>query len=278
MNSNSGGKFRKKKSNFSMISNEIIRDDTVSLKAKGLYALIQSYITLEDFSLYKGFLLSKCKEGKKAFDAAWKELKDAGYLIQYQMQDQETKQFYWEYDLVDSVEEKPHPQKGTMALDSHTPKRDSMAQGIYGERDDMAIGGTTNIIHNKTDLKEYLSSHIISEHNVADQIGYDESLHDDFIENIILIMVEVLNLPDNVTLKINQLDLSAEMVKERFKKIRYKHLEYIKLVFQDFTGEISSMKNYMITTIYNAPTTCDIYFVHRVNRDQYKDSPHHNIA
>lgn len=139
----------------------------------------------------------------------------------------------------------------------------------------MAIGGTTNIIHNKTDLKEYLSSHIISEHNVADQIGYDESLHDDFIENIILIMVEVLNLPDNVTLKINQLDLSAEMVKERFKKIRYKHLEYIKLVFQDFTGEISSMKNYMITTIYNAPTTCDIYFAHRVNRDQYKDSPHH---
>lgn len=111
----SGGKFRKKKVNFSMISNEIIRDDTVSLKAKGLYALIQSYITLEDFSLYKGFLLSKCKEGKKAFDAAWKELKDAGYLIQYQMQDQETKQFYWEYDLVDSVEEKPHPQKGTMA-------------------------------------------------------------------------------------------------------------------------------------------------------------------
>lgn len=278
MNSNSGGKFRKKKSNFSMISNEIIRDDTVSLKAKGLYALIQSYITLEDFSLYKGFLLSKCKEGKKAFDAAWKELKDAGYLIQYQMQDKDTKQFYWEYDLVDSVEEKPHLQKGTMALDSHTSKRDDMAQGIYGERDDMAIGGTTNTIHNKTDLKEYLSSHIISERDVAAQIGYDESLHDDFIENIILIMVEVLNLPDNVTLKINQLDLSAEMVKERFKKIRYKHLEYIKLVFQDFTGEISSMKNYMITTIYNAPATCDIYFAHRVNRDQYKDSPHHNIA
>ena len=38
----SGGKFRKKKVNFSMISNEIIRDDTVSLKSKGLYALIRS--------------------------------------------------------------------------------------------------------------------------------------------------------------------------------------------------------------------------------------------
>ena len=40
MNSNSGGKFRKKRTNFSMVSNDIIRNDKVSLKAKGLYALI----------------------------------------------------------------------------------------------------------------------------------------------------------------------------------------------------------------------------------------------
>lgn len=266
----SGGKFRKKKVNFSMISNEIIRDDTVSLKAKGLYALIQSYITLEDFSLYKGFLLSKCKEGKKAFDAAWKELKDAGYLIQYQMQDQETKQFYWEYDLVDSVEEKPHPQKGTMALDSPTPQRDGMAQGIYGERDDMAIGGTTNIIHNKTDIKEYLSSHIISERDVADQIDYDASLHDDFVENLILIIAEVLNMPDQAMIRVNQSDQQAKVVKNRFRKLRYKHIEYIKLVFSDFTGEISSMRSYLITSLYNAVSTCDIYFKQRVQHDMYE--------
>lgn len=265
----SGGKFRKKKVNFSMISNEIIRDDTVSLKSKGLYALIQSYITLEDFSLYKGFLLSKCKEGKKAFDAAWKELKDAGYLIQYQMQDQETKQFYWEYDLVDSVEEKPHPQKGTMALDSHTPKRDSMAQGIYGERDDMAIGGTTNTIHTKTDLEEYLSNHIISA-DVMDMIGYDASLHDDFIENLVLLIVEVLNMPDQATIRVNQSNQKAKVVKERFRKLRYKHIEYVRLVFAEFTGEISSMRNYLITSLYNSVSTCDIYFSQRVQHDMYE--------
>lgn len=118
-----------------------------------------------------------------------------------------------------------------------------------------------------------VSNHI-TEKDVMEQIGYEPQMHDDFIENIVLIMMEVLNMPDNATLKINQLDLSAETVKERFRKVRYKHLEYIKLVFQDFTGEISSMKNYMITTIYNAPATCDIYFTHRVNRDQHKDSPH----
>ena len=47
-----------------------------------------------------------------------------------------------------------------------------------------------------------------------EQIGYEPQIHDDFIENIVLIMVEVLNMPDNATLKINQLDLPVETVKE----------------------------------------------------------------
>ena len=78
MSNNSGGKFRKKRTNFSMVSNDIIRNDSVSLKAKGLYALIQSYITIDNFTLYKGFLQSKCIEGERAFDSAWRELKEKG--------------------------------------------------------------------------------------------------------------------------------------------------------------------------------------------------------
>ncbi|RHS99792.1 hypothetical protein DW903_15105 [Ruminococcus sp. AM42-10AC] len=270
----SGGKFRKKRVNFSMVSNEILRDNSISLKAKGLYSLIQSYVTLENFTLYKGFLMSRCAEGRKAFDSAWNELKTSGYLVQYRLQD-EKKQFYYEYELLDK---KPIPQNGTPDLPV-VPFLNN-GKGSISEKDNIADGvHINNILRNNAQLNNSLSNHIhITEKDVMEQIGYEPQMHDDFIENIVLIMVEVLNLPDNVTLKINQLDLSAETVKERFRKVRYKHLEYIKLVFQDFTGEISSMKNYMITTIYNAPATCDIYFAHRVNRDQYKDSPHHNIA
>lgn len=265
----SGGKFRHKKVNFSMVSNEVLRNDAVSLKAKGLYALIQSYITIEDFSLYKGFLLSKCKEGKKAFDAAWKELKDTGYLIQYQMQDPKTKQFYWEYDLIDSLREKPYPQNGTMAINSHTSQKDDMVQSICGSEEVMAIGGTNKTVSNNTDLKEYLSSHIISERDVAGQIGYDESLHDDFVENLLLLMVEVLNMPDDGLIRVNQSNQKAKMVKDRFRKIRYKHIEYVKLVFSEYTGEINSIRNYLITALYNSVSTCDIYFSQRVKHDLY---------
>ena len=49
------GTFRKKKIYFSQVSNEALRDENLSLKAKGLYALIQSYITIENFILYKDF-------------------------------------------------------------------------------------------------------------------------------------------------------------------------------------------------------------------------------
>lgn len=265
----SGGKFRHKKVNFSMVSNEILRNDAVSLKAKGLYALIQSYITIEDFSLYKGFLLSKCKEGKKAFDAAWKELKDTGYLIQYQMQDPKTKQFYWEYDLIDSLREKPYPQNGTMAINSHTSKKDDMVQSICGSKEVMAIGGTNKTVSNNTDLKEYISNHIVSERDVADQIGYDESLHDDFVENLLLLMVEVLNMPDDGLIRVNQSNQKAKVVKKRFKQIRYKHIEYVKLVFSEFTGEISSIRSYLITALFNSIATCDIYFAQRVQHDMY---------
>ena len=87
----SGGKFRKKRVNFSMVSNEILRDNSISLKAKGLYSLIQSYVTLENFTLYKGFLMSCCAEGRKAFDSAWNELKTSGYLVQYRLQDEKSK-------------------------------------------------------------------------------------------------------------------------------------------------------------------------------------------
>ena len=271
MSNNSGGKFRKKRTNFSMVSNDIIRNDSVSLKAKGLYALIQSYITIDNFTIYKGFLQSKCIEGERAFDSAWRELKEKGYLVQYKLKDENNK-YYYEYELLD--EPKPPPQNVGMEISEKPPPHFAGVQNEKVQSEEFQTVGDTNIIKSNVLRSNILSNHI-TEKDVMEQIGYEPQIHDDFIENIVLIMVEVLNMPDNAILKINQLDLPVETVKERFRKVHYKHLEYIKLIFQDFTGEISSMKNYMITTIYNAPATCDIYFAHRVNRDQYKDSSQH---
>ena len=63
------------------------------------------------------------------------------------------------------------------------------------------VGDNNNIILNNTIGKNILSNPIISETDVMDQIGYEPQIKDAFIENIILIMVEVLNMPNNTTIE-----------------------------------------------------------------------------
>ena len=99
------GKFRRRKTNFATVSNEALQDSKLSLKAKGLYAMIQSYINTPDYDLYKWYLLKLCREGERAFDSAWKELKEHGYLKLYRMPGQKRAQFVYEYELLDVADQ-----------------------------------------------------------------------------------------------------------------------------------------------------------------------------
>lgn len=98
---NNGGKFRKTRKNFAQVSNYALQDPNLSLGAKGLYALIESYITIPDFVLYKQTLMNVCKEGRDGFHTLWNQLKNAGYLIQYKLTDKEG-HFYYEYELLEN--------------------------------------------------------------------------------------------------------------------------------------------------------------------------------
>ena len=138
---NKSGAFKKKRVYFSQISNNALRDETLSLKAKGLYGLIQSYLTLEDFTLYKPFLEKKCREGRKAFESAWKELKKSGYLVQEKNKD-ENGHFCWTYNLLDDI--------------SHTSKNHTTQKVSYGKRG----------IYNNTDLNNTDLNNTIKEHRV----------------------------------------------------------------------------------------------------------------
>ena len=94
------GSFRKRQS-FTMASNAAIRDKGLSLKAKGLYTLIMSYITMPDFTLTKVFLLEQCMEGERAFNSAWDELKNRGFLKVHFTPTGENGGWCAEYELLD---------------------------------------------------------------------------------------------------------------------------------------------------------------------------------
>lgn len=177
MTTNRSGQFRKKKVYFTQVSNIALRDNNLSLKAKGLYSLIQSYLTIEDFTLYKNTLKKHLKEGEKAFESTWKELKDAAYLIQYRLQDEKTKQFYYEYELLDEpnseLANKVHSSQNRKKYEekSHNPKKVDMdkkyeksKKAIPTKRDGMdngcdgKVGVYNNTDTNNTDLTNTISS------------------------------------------------------------------------------------------------------------------------
>lgn len=135
--------FFRKKTNFAAVSNNALKDSRLSLKAKGLYALIQSYITIPNIRLEKGKLRNLCLEGEKSFDSAWKELKDSGYLKIYRSPTGNKDQFIYEYELLDEADdsipafltlnkrgEVIPPKSSQQETSSHTPKKEACENDV----------------------------------------------------------------------------------------------------------------------------------------------------
>lgn len=104
--------FKQKKCNF-LIPNipiQVLRDNNLSRKAKGLYVEIYSYITIPNFKLNKSYLMKQGIEGETAFNSMWNELKEKGYLKQYIIRSANSGNgFIYEYDLLDKPDlEKPY--------------------------------------------------------------------------------------------------------------------------------------------------------------------------
>ncbi len=156
------GKFRKKRKGYAQVSNYALTDKSLSLKAKGLYAMIESFLSIPDFVLYKDFLIKQSSDGQKAFDSGWKELKDRGYLITYKVNT--AKGFIYEYELLDNVDytEEPTPPKRRSG-ESTSGKR-SDGQSMHGEGESKIINtkqnkennnemnNTNSYINNKEDI------------------------------------------------------------------------------------------------------------------------------
>lgn len=174
------GRFRKKENKFTQVSNDILDDKELSWKAKGIYAVIQRYITIPDWELYVNHIISLSKDGAKSFNSGWKELKDKGYLKQYRIPNRENRgAFLYEYELLDV------PDTSTPALincdadgnpkiknNDHTPQKGYYAQRIICSKDNMLKGGdiyntnSTNTNFNNTNCTTQLP--MSSENNILD--------------------------------------------------------------------------------------------------------------
>lgn len=246
------GVIRKKRTYYAQVSNTALRDETLSLKAKGLLAIIESYLTLDGFILYKDFLISKSTDGECSFRGAWKELKDHGYLIQYKLKDNETKQFYYEYEICDN----PHVENRPMA---HTPQVKFPHVANLGNGDSTSGEPPS---YNKTLCNNNIYINIIHTNINYDPI-FINSDYKKLVDNIVDIMNEVL-CSDIDYILINGDNIPSDLVKSAFLKVNISHIQYVINVVNNYDKKINNMKGFIITTLYNSVLTLDAYYTNLV--------------
>lgn len=95
------GAFVRKTRGYSVVQNEALFNDSLSMSAKGLYALIAARIDYTAVPLTKQWLMNHCTEGERAFNRAWDMLKNNGYLVAH-VRPANRGRFCYEYELRDS--------------------------------------------------------------------------------------------------------------------------------------------------------------------------------
>lgn len=90
----------------------------------------------------------------------------------------------------------------------------------------------------------------------------------DEVDGMVELMIEVL-LSKKSEIRIAGDDISSALVKSRFMKMNYSHMEYVFECLKKNTTKVGNIKQYLLTALYNAPATMGRYYGAEVNHDLY---------
>ena len=299
--------FRVKKTrDFTIMSNHHLRDKKLSLKAKGLLSLILSLPEDWDYTL-KG-LSYICKEGVDAVRMAVKELEDAGYIERRRFRNEKGQLKSIEYIIHEIPETAEEEDTTEEPKSENTAQEPVFCQPISEKSIEEAptseipiLVGTTQLNTNiqstkeeKTDLSKYPSINLSKEKKsetlsdsqaeerwidrynqniefIKSNIEYDGlcTIHDRAtLDNIVSIMAEVLTV-DRHSYTIEGCEYPAVLIKKRFSEVDYSVMDAFLMQFENKTEKIRNIKSYLITSMYNAPSTASAQIHNAVIHDIY---------
>ena len=88
------------------------------------------------------------------------------------------------------------------------------------------------------------------------------------LDEIVELMVETVCAKRKTT-RIAGSDFPHEVVRSRFLKLDSSHNEFVMDCLKKNTTEIRNMKQYLLTVLFNAPTTISNHYTSQVNHDMY---------
>lgn len=111
--------------------------------------------------------------------------------------------------------------------------------------------------------REILKENIEYDH-LRKNLGYDYELLNEILE----IMVDTV-CSTRKMIRIGGEDFPKEVVKSRLLKLDSSHIEYVISSLRENTTKVRNIRAYLLTSLYNAPTTINSYYTALVNHDMY---------
>ena len=106
---------------------------------------------------------------------------------------------------------------------------------------------------------------------IKENIDYDNLLithpfEQELIKGIYELILETV-LCQNEEILIASNRYPVQLVKSKFLKLKYSHIEYVIECLKKNTSKVKNIKKYMLAALFNAPTTIDGYYQAEVNHD-----------
>ena len=275
---------------YTVMSNHHLRNEKLSLKAKGLLSMMLSLP--EDWNYTTRGLAKICKEGVDAIGGALRELEAAGYIVRHKLRDRQGRISDTEYVIYEQPQPRnpdtPGPE--TVSPDTENPYLDKPATEKPAELNIEKSNTQKSITHgSRTDSIPFRETAAVrpSERKGRDAMSLTEmeSYRDLILENIeydylcrevdpyqenldeiVELMVETVCAKRQTT-RIAGSDFPHEVVRSRFLKLDSEHIRFVMDCMQKNSSEIRNMKQYLLTVLFNAPTTISNYYTAQVNHD-----------
>ena len=286
-----------KTKDFTVMSNHHLRNVALSLKAKGLLSLMLSLPENWDYTT-KG-LARICKDGVDSISAALKELEKHGYLTRQRIRDRHGRLGDIEYTIhekpvsgdlddgnslppkrenprqVNPVQVNPElvkPEQENPAQlniqETNTERSNidlsNTYQSIYPAKREKTNGASkmdTDRMDKMTIYQEIIKENIEYPY-LAERYGQERT------DEVVDLMLETV-LSQRPYIRIAGDDYPREIVRSRFLKVNYSHIEYVFDCLDKNTTKVRNIKAYLLAALYNAPATMDSYYRAEVNHDLY---------
>ena len=274
------------------MSNHHLRDKALSLKSKGLLSMMLSLP--EDWNYTTRGLAKICKEGVDAIGGALRELEAAGYIVRHQMRDRQGRISDTEYVIYEQPQPKAPdtPQPDTASPDTENPYLDSPdtekpaelnIEKSKTQKSNTQGSSTDSIPFRETAAarpperkgRDAMSVEEMQSYRdlVLENIEYDHlcrefATYREDLDEIVELIVETVCARRKTT-RIAGADFPHEVVRSRFLKLDSSHIEFVMECLHNNTTEIRNMKQYLLTVLFNAPTTISNHYTAQVNHDMH---------